>query len=131
MAPCSSLYKLDTVKLHDLSKMSHLKVCQTRRIWIQVVNHTLPGSWQRQPPDQQDGQCNIGEYSGEIHHLKFQWLFNILLDTYSIITASGHRNTVYIPLLVLVTSLSRFVCLRNVSSPLLSHTLAVFLKYCK
>lgn len=64
-------------------KVSHLKVCQTRQIWIQIVDHALPCSWQCQPPDQQDDQCYIGEYSRNIHHLKFQRTFIIQLAIYS------------------------------------------------
>ncbi|TNN35451.1 hypothetical protein EYF80_054388 [Liparis tanakae] len=41
--------KLDPIKLHDLSTVFHLKVCQARRIWIQVVDHPLPGSRYKRP----------------------------------------------------------------------------------
>lgn len=56
--------------LEQVQRFSHLKLCQTRRIWIQVVDHTLPGTWQCQSPDQQDGQHHIRENGCEIHHLK-------------------------------------------------------------
>lgn len=56
--------------LEQVQRFPHLKLCQTRRIWIQVVDHALPGTWQCQSPDQQDGQHHIRENSCEIHHLK-------------------------------------------------------------
>lgn len=56
--------------LEQVQRFPHLKLCQMRRIWIQVVDHALPGTWQCQSPDQQDGQHHIRENSCEIHHLK-------------------------------------------------------------
>lgn len=52
--------------------MSHRNVGQARRIWIQVEDYALPGSWQRQPSDQQDGQHDVRKHRGDVHRLKYR-----------------------------------------------------------
>lgn len=70
-----------------LSKITHLKVCQSRNIWTEVVNHTLQGSRQGQPPDQKDDQHYVRKQCCEVHDLKFQ----ILIDFTPFWGISGNK----------------------------------------
>lgn len=63
----------------SVARVSGLRICQARDIRIEVVDDPLPGARQRQAPDQQDGQHDVGEDRREIHHLNIKGSYVIII----------------------------------------------------
>ena len=48
---------------------TYLRVHQPGRVRVEVELDPVDGPWQRQPPDQQHHQHQVGEGGREVHHL--------------------------------------------------------------
>ena len=71
MTSYNSVFKLWNGSKHEeLMVMCYHGVGEAGRVRVEVELDPVDGPWQRQPPDQQHHQHQVGEGGREVHHLR-------------------------------------------------------------